>query len=290
MKILVTGGNGQVGWELAQKNSANFQVIALPRSQLDILNNDQIITAITHWQPDIVVNTAAYTAVDKAEQEQEQAFKINRDGPSILTNACAQANLPLLHISTDYVFAGNQSHPYREDEAVGPLNIYGASKLAGEIAVRKQWNKHIILRTSGVFSSHGHNFVKTMLRVAQTKETLSVVNDQITCPTPAADIASTILILCEKLLKSVNPQWGTYHYCSNEPVSWYQLTEAILALARQHYSLTVQQLRAISSAEYTAPARRPAYSALDCTKIKTIFGIQVRSWRDELARIITLPV
>lgn len=286
MKILVSGGNGQIGWELAQKNSIQDIVIALTHTQLDITDPAQINKALLDLTPDIFINAAAYTAVDKAEQEPAQAFAINRDGPAVLAQACASANVPLFHLSTDYVFSGAQQQPYREDDPTNPINIYGESKLAGEKAIRENWHKHCILRVSGIFSAHGHNFVKTILRLAQEKETLRIVADQIICPTPASDIVETILHICRELTSNPQAEWGTYHYCSNEPTDWYHFAEAILAVATDYQPLAVKQFIATTTANYPTPAKRPAYSVLDCSKLQSRFGIEPRTWRENLAPII----
>jgi dTDP-4-dehydrorhamnose reductase len=289
IKLLVTGGNGQLGWELAQRSSAQYEIHALTRAQLDITDRQQVAAIITELQPDIVINTAAYTAVDKAEQESEQAFAINHKGAEIIAEACAQANRPLLHLSTDYVFNGEQREPYHETDMISPINKYGASKWAGEIAVRGLWDQHIILRVSGVFSVHGHNFVKTILRLAQERETLRIVADQIICPTPAADIAETILVICKNIQhenSSAKSIWGTYHYCSSEPTTWHQFAEAIIALAAPQKKLAVKEIIPITTAEFPLPAKRPAYSVLDCRKIQKYFDIETRSWRKGLEEVV----
>lgn len=283
MKLLVTGANGQVGWELAQAGS---QVIALTQSQLNIAHADDIAKKIVEFSPDILINAAAYTAVDKAEQEREHALSINSDGPRFLAQACAQHNIPLIHLSTDYIFSGEQKKPYREEDKAAPLNFYGESKWLGEQAVRECWDKHIILRLSGVFSSHGHNFVKTILRLAKEKEELRVVADQTTCPTSAGSIAKTILLICQKIIGQSAASWGTYNYCSSEPTSWYQFAETIVQMAHPHHSLMVKSIVAIPSSEYPTPAKRPHYSVLNCDKLKKEFGIEQGSWREDLGEVI----
>jgi dTDP-4-dehydrorhamnose reductase len=178
--------------------------------------------AIAHFQPDIIINTAAYTAVNQAEQDTKRALSINYEGVQHLAQRCAQTNTPLIHLSTDYVFAGTQTIPYHENSSPHPINFYGQSKWLGEQAVRDYCTHHIILRISSVFSEYGHNFLKTILRLAQKKNELCIVADQISCPTYAGDIASTLFSMIKQPLV-----WGTYHYCSHEPVSWYQFAIAI---------------------------------------------------------------
>lgn len=288
MQLLITGGNGQVGWELAQCAAPpEYTIHALTRAQLDITNPQQVDVAIAEYKPDVVINTAAYTAVDKAEQEIEQAFAINRDGAKVLAEACTKAQLPLIHLSTDYVFDGKQQQPYREQDAVAPINQYGASKWAGEEAVRAACEQHIILRVSGVFSSHGNNFVKTILRLAQERETLRIVADQTICPTPAADIAQVILMISKQIINN-KKIWGTYHYCSAEPTSWHYFAENIVSLAKQYKPLKVQEIQAITTEEFPTPAQRPRYSVLDCSKLQKNFNIPQRPWHAGLAEVIKI--
>ncbi len=282
MKLLITGGSGQLGSELARKSTTDHSIIALARAELDITKAQQIHAAIEKHQPDFLINAAAYTAVDKAESETDLVYKINRDGPALLAQICAQKKIPLIHVSTDYVFDGNAQQPYQETDAVDPINVYGASKLAGEIAVREHCPQHIILRVSGVFGIYGNNFVKTILRLAQEKETLQIISDKIACPTPAADIADAIITICQR----INNQWGTYHYCSSEPTSWYHFAATIVGKAKKYNPLAVKEILAIPSAEYPTPAKRPAYSALDCAKIQAAFAIRAPSWELGLAQIM----
>ncbi|HZW70843.1 MAG TPA: dTDP-4-dehydrorhamnose reductase [Hanamia sp.] len=271
MKLLITGGNGQVAWEIIRFAVAqNYVVLAPPHQELDITNTQQVNTAIAQFKPQFVINTAAYTQVDKAETEIDRAYAVNRDGAGILACACKETQIPLLHLSTDYVFDGKQKKPYHENDPVAPLNVYGLSKWEGEEAVRKHCPQHIILRVSSVFGVHGHNFVKIILRLAKEKDSLRIVADQITCPTPAAAIAQTVL----KIISA--PQWGTYHYCGDEVVSWYDFARAIVH----------KEIMPITTAEYPTPARRPAYSVLDCHKLLTTFGIEQPSWRQELREVL----
>jgi dTDP-4-dehydrorhamnose reductase len=287
MRYLITGANGQVGHALSQLTSAQKTLIALSHAELDITDLQAIKTAIIHYRPAVIINAAAYTAVDKAEQEMEQAFMVNAQSPRLLAKACAITNIPLIHLSTDYVFNGSQQRPYQESDTVNPLNSYGASKWAGEQAVQEFWHKHIILRLSGVFSAHGHNFVKTILRLAQERETLNIVADQITCPTSAQAIAQTILIIAEKVLQNDN-YWGTYHYASSPPTSWYNFAKKIVSLAEINFPIKTKIINAITTAEYPTPAKRPAYSVLDSNKLKLNFAINPSFWEIELAETLRI--
>jgi dTDP-4-dehydrorhamnose reductase len=287
--LLITGGNGQLAWDLQRFVTDNtINLIACSRETLDITDPVLIQQAFKQFQPDMIINTAAYTAVDKAEQETELAFRINRDGAANLARACSDAQIPLIHLSTDYVFDGQKTTPYQENDQVNPLGIYGQSKWEGEEAVRQYCPQHIILRVSGVFGRHGHNFVKTILRVAGEREILRIVADQITCPTPAADIAATIIILAKQLYskQKEKPLFGTYHYCSNAPTTWHHFAETIIEMASSLYPLQVKEIQPISTAEYPTAAKRPPYCVLDTQKIHTQFGIQPCSWRQELLEVI----
>ena len=217
-RILITGANGQVGWSLRHTHpSSDLLLIAPDESQLDITRLADIEKNIEKHSPDMIINTAAYTAVDKAETDQEKAMQVNAEGPLLLAKTCKKANIPLIHFSTDYIFDGKKKTPYLENDTPNPLNVYRKTKLLGEKNVRDNLEKHIILRVSGVFCVHGHNFVKTMLRLAEEREILSVVDDQITCPTPAIDIATVIWQIASKIFDEKN-RWGTYHYCATPTI------------------------------------------------------------------------
>ncbi|MAZ77221.1 MAG: dTDP-4-dehydrorhamnose reductase [Legionellaceae bacterium] len=286
INILVTGGHGQLAYDLIQASKlTGHQLVATSRHQLDINNPDLIAEMFALYQPNIVINTAAYTAVDKAETEVESAFKINRDGPALLADTCQTFGIPLIHISTDFVFDGNKGSPYLEADTPSPLNVYGDSKLQGECEVRQCLDHHIILRVSGVYGIHGNNFVKTMLRLGKTRDALTVVSDQTTCPTPAQDIANTLLKMAEKIHCGEN-HWGTYHYCGKEQTTWHEFATTIFDIARKHIPLTVQQVDAISTEEYAAPAKRPLHPILNCDKIEKIFNIKQPSWQTSLPDFI----
>lgn len=284
MKILITGAQGQVGSELAkQAIKKKFQVFPPTHAQLDITQTQQISDALANCTPDVVINAAAYTAVDAAENNAKLAFTVNSEGPGLLAQICARQNIPLIHLSTDYIFSGNQTIPYKEEDIANPINTYGQSKLAGETAIREHWDRHLILRVSGIFSSQGNNFVKTILRLAQEKDQLSIVHDQMTCPTSAVDICQAILFLCENLKANL---WGTYHYCSIEPTSWYHFAEAILLHATNYKTLKTKKLLPVASHDYPTRAKRPAYSVLNCSKLKSQWNLDQSSWQTGLIETV----
>ena len=287
MRILVPGGNGQVGWELARRGVQHgLEILALDRGSLDITDLDAVVREVNKSGVSLVVNAAAYTGVDKAELESDLAFAVNRDGPAHLASACAKAGIPLIHISTDYVFNGSKQGPYLETDPVSPLGVYGESKAAGEEEVRRGVREHIVLRTAWVYGVHGHNFVKSMLRLGNTEEIVQVVTDQYGCPTYAADLAEAILTIASRLLQAHPPAWGTYHYCGKGVTTWHGFAEAIFAKAQQYSSLKVRKIEPVSTSEYYARAKRPANSALDCSLLEKEFDISLRFWVESLARMI----
>jgi len=282
MRLLITGSNGQLGTELTRQ-AGGHEVLAADYQQLDITDAGAVKHCVDKLRPDVVINAAAYTAVDRAEEDRDAAFAVNREGPAHLAAACARLGIPLVHVSTDYVFDGSKRDAYVETDPVSPLGVYGASKLAGEEAVRKACAQHLILRTSWVFSAHGHNFVKTMLRVGAEREELGVVADQRGKPTAAAELARLILAV----LPGAEGQWGTYHLAQPEPTSWHGFAEAIFAEAgAQGMQLRVRSVRPIASEEYPTPAKRPKNSVLDCAKFETTFGLPIRPWRESLKDVI----
>ena len=289
MKILITGAQGQVGSELvAIANQSNYNVIAATRSDLDITNEKNVEAYISQVKPDIIINAAAYTAVDKAEEEQDIAYAINCDGAKNLAIACSIQNIPLLHISTDYVCDGSNAAAYNENEAVSPLGIYGESKWQGEEAIRTHLSQHIILRVAWVFGAKGNNFVKTMLRLGSDREELNVVADQFGGPTSAKSIAKTLIHLVESYQQDKNLEWGTYHYCGKEKTNWCDFAIEIFKQANNIGLLQKDmQVNAISTAEYPTLAKRPENSMLDCSKIKNTFEIDMPDWRVELKQVLS---
>lgn len=281
MKILLTGANGQLGRCFQDRLPAHWQIWSTDANELDITDLKQVEAAIVHYQPDAIVNAAAYTAVDKAESEPEIAENINVHGPQNLAIVATKYNVRLVHVSTDYVFDGNATEPYNEDSATNPLSVYGKTKLAGEQAVAQVSYEAIIVRTAWVFSEYGNNFVKTMLRLAKERDSLSIVNDQRGCPTYAGDLAQAIISLLEK-----NAEGGIYHYCGDQEVSWYEFAEEIFKVANERKAISsVPTLSAISTGEFLTPAKRPKYSSLDCLKIKKL-GIIPSNWLKNISTII----
>ena len=288
MKILITGAQGQVGNELtAIANEEGFDVIAAGRADLDITETQNVEEYISQCQPNIVINAAAHTAVDKAESEQDLAFAINQNGAENIALACNRLNIPLLHISTDYVFDGSKAEPYNEDDAISPLGVYGNSKWQGEEVIRKNVNAHIILRVAWVFGAQGNNFVKTMLRLGKDRDELNVVADQFGGPSPAKNIAQTLIELVKQYQNNKSLAWGTYHYCGKEKTTWHGFAEEIFKQANESGLLNKKiKINPISTEEYPTPAKRPANSMLDCTKIKTTFGIDMPEWKDALKLVL----
>jgi dTDP-4-dehydrorhamnose reductase len=285
MKILVFGAAGQVGRELCRLAwPTDWQLAACNRAGCDIADRDQVAATVARERPDIVINAAAYTAVDRAELERDRAWAGNCTGPLNLAYCCKDTGIPLVHISTDYVFDGTKAGPYREDDPVKPLGSYGESKEAGERAVREALPAHVILRTAWIYAAHGHNFVRTMLRLGGERPVLRVVADQIGSPTSAADIAAAIADIVQQFAAG-NRRWGTYHFAGGGAVTWHGFAEAIFAEAAPWRGPS-PKVEAITTADYPTPARRPANSVLDCTKIGAAFGIVPRPWRTQLADVL----
>ena len=285
-RILVTGANGQLGSELLRR-AVRFDVTAegLTSAQLDITDARAVRNAVLGSETAVVVNAAAYTAVDKAESETERAYAVNRDGTANLAAACAEADIPFIHVSTDYVFDGDKATPYTEEDPVHPVGVYGASKEAGEQALRDTWSRHVILRTAWVYSVFGNNFVKTMLRLARERDSLRVVADQRGCPTAAGDIAEAILSIVQRIHGRADIPWGTYHYCGAGSTTWHGFAEAIVQLAAPALGRAVPVIP-ITTADYPTPAKRPANSVLDCGKIRERLGIEPRPWRESLQEVL----
>jgi len=284
MKVLITGKNGQVGSCLVSQLSdmPSIHFLALGREELDITNADQVNEVINKYQPTVIINAAAYTAVDKSESEVELANAINNIGPKNLAKAASSVNAVILHISTDYVFAGNKHGLYTETDEVNPQGVYGQTKLAGEQSVAQECSEHIILRTAWVFSEYGNNFVKTMLRLAQTRDTLGVVGDQYGGPTYAGDIAKALINIAQQLQQGAT-KFGVYNYSGYPHVSWQEFATEIFAKAlSQQVIETPVTVNAISTSEYPTPAKRPANSKLDCSKITTNFSVQPSDWKTAL--------
>lgn len=285
-RILVTGANGQLGSELLRR-APRFNVTAggLTSVQLDITDARAVEQTVLQSGAEVVVNAAAYTAVDKAESETALAYAVNRDGTAHLAAACTAANIPFIHVSTDYVFDGTKDMPYTEDDPVHPVSVYGASKEAGERILRNTWPRHVILRTAWVYSVFGHNFVKTMLRLARERDSLRVVADQRGCPTAAGDLAEAILRIVQRIKSGDEIPWGTYHYCGAGSTTWHGFAEAIVQLAAPKLGKAVPVIP-ITTADYPTPAKRPANSVLDCSRIRDRLGIRPRPWRESLKEVV----
>lgn len=282
--ILLIGNCGQLGKELQQNLTAYGDIIAVGRSRVDLAQPETIRQVMAEVQPHLVINAAAYTAVDKAESEPELATAINAIAPAILAQEAQQVGATLIHISTDYVFDGRQSHPYRETDPTNPLSVYGQTKLAGEQAIRDtKNNRHLILRTSWVYGIHGKsNFVKTMLKLGAEREEIRVVADQIGSPTWARDIAHVIAQMI-----STADIAGTYHYTNSGVASWYDFAIAIFEEAHQlGFPLKVQRVIPITTADYPTPAQRPAYSVLSCEKISKVLETRAPHWREALRQML----
>jgi dTDP-4-dehydrorhamnose reductase len=287
MMLLLVGSRGQLGWELLNATKeCGLDCEGLDTPQVDITDRGAVERTVGRKEFSLVINAAAYTAVDKAESERDQAFAVNAEGPRYLALACARRNIPLIHISTDYVFDGTKKTPYVVSDALCPIGVYGESKAAGERAVQEALETHIILRTSWLYSSHGNNFVKTILRLASEREELKVVGDQYGCPTYAADLAAAIIEITKQIDSGRRIQWGVYHYCGRGVTTWHEFARKICELGGKHTPIRVKEIKAISTDQYPTPAKRPPYSALDCSKIEMVFGIQTRPWQDSLAEMM----
>ena len=257
-KIVITGAYGQVGFCLTQQAQANgWDVLAIDRDKLDITDPQAVNALVKEYQPDVIINAAAHTAVDKAETEIDASYAINRDGPKYLAEAAASVGAAILHISTDYVFAGDKDGIYSEADPVAPQGIYGASKLAGEEAVIIANSKHVILRTAWVFGEHGNNFVKTMLRLGLQRDQLGIVADQFGGPTYAGDIAAALLVMAANTVtRPATVNWGIYHFSGEPHVNWHQFAQAIFDKAVAQLLLTkAPQLNTLTTADYPTPAK-----------------------------------
>lgn len=283
-KIIVTGANGQLGRELSRlaQQFPAFDIVPLSREQLPIHQFESVRNYFDAVRPAYCINCAAYTAVDKAEKEQEQAMLVNAESVSVLAAVCRLYNTRFIHISTDYVFDGTANTPYKEDSKVNPVNFYGLTKLKGEALCLLQNSDSIIIRTSWVYSEFGANFVKTMLRLMKERDTLGVVNDQVGSPTYAGDLAETILtIVANSEQQAANWTAGIYHYSNEGVISWYDFAVAI-----RNLSASTCVVNPIPTSAYPTPAKRPAYSVFSKEKIKQQFGITIPAWETSLQQCI----
>jgi dTDP-4-dehydrorhamnose reductase len=281
--VLVAGKSGQVARCLSDMAlRRNMAIMAMGRPEFDIEDEHRVDRVMAAVKPSAIINAAAYTAVDRAESEAELAFRINGRGAALLANAAARQGIPFVHISTDYVFGGRKHSPYLEDERPDPLSVYGASKLAGEVAVLKTYPDAIVLRTSWIYSSYGENFLRTMLRLSESQHAARIVNDQHGTPTSARDLAAGILTIVDQLCSSTGKHpSGIYHLAGDGETTRYGFAAATFASLAQR-GRRIPGLRAITSAEYPTPARRPDYSALDSTKAERDFGVRLPAWQVSL--------
>jgi dTDP-4-dehydrorhamnose reductase len=282
--ILVIGRTGQVAHELTRGRwPAGFVADFVERPEIDLGHADEARDAVIAARPDIVVSAAAYTAVDAAQSNVDEAFAINRDGPAALAEACREIGAPLVHYSTDYVFDGTKRGAYVEDDPVNPFSVYGASKAAGDAAIRMRLDRHVILRTSWVYSAIGHNFVKTMLRLGAERDRLTVIDDQIGAPTAAADIAAATIAICAALAGGKQDGFGTFHFTGGGTTNWYGFAREIFAGAERRGTRMRAGVQPIPAKEYPSPTPRPTNSALDCGKIARVYGIAARPWQAALS-------
>ena len=292
--IAVTGKNGQLGWELERlsQKHADYQFIFCDRDTLDITDEQAVQIFFEKHRPSILVNCAAYTAVDKAEVEQGPAYRVNAEAVGTLAIQCKKFNTAFITFSTDYVFNGNANEPYKESDDTDPVNYYGYTKLAGEQLALQNWERSIIIRTSWVYSTHGHNFVKTMLRLMKERSVLSVVSDQFGSPTYAKDLAEVVMVFAGKIISGGQQPAhgmqhtgpgisGIFHFSNEGMITWFDFAKEIARL-----SGSACELRAIATSEYPTPAKRPAYSVLDKTRIVRELGVQLKDWKNSLATVV----
>ena len=293
MKILLTGRDGQVGFALHKKLASLGEVIASNRDMLDLSNPEAIRIFIDQTQPDIIINPAAYTKVDQAENESELAVQINAAAPQVLADKASELDIPIIHFSTDYVFDGLKHEPYLETDKVNPQSVYGKTKCQGEEGIRNH-KKHIILRTSWVFSSHGQNFLKTILKLIQEKTSLNVVSDQIGSPTSSEVLADVTYKIVKAIFNDPNfKDFGTYHMTLDGETNWYRyacfITDEAKRLGLQTL-MTSKDIKPISSDAYPTLAKRPMNSRLDTTKIKKTFMLELPHWEEEVKRILKVLI
>ena len=282
MRLMLTGANGQLGWELARSLQPLGEVIALDRTQCDLERPDSLATVVETIRPDVIVNAAAYTAVDKAESEPQRARLVNAEAPGELARLARRHGALLLHYSTDYVFDGSKPGPYVETDPPAPLNVYGASKLEGERAIAAVDGEHLVLRTTWVYAARGANFLRTMLRLGAERETLRVVADQQGAPTWArnlADASALIVAQAQRERRQGSFESGLFHLCAAGHTNWHGFAEAIFAAARARgLPLAVREVAAIATTDYPTPAARPLNSRLDCSRLAGRFGVRLPDW------------
>ncbi len=284
-RVLVTGGKGQVGKAIQKlQKQYKFEIIAPGKEDLDITSYDSIIENIEKYNPSVIVNSAAYTAVDKAEDDMILCHKVNAIGPRNISDICKTRDILLVHLSTDYVFNGLSSKPYNERDKEDPLNVYGKTKLDGEQAIKSLLDKFIIIRTSWVFGIFGNNFPKTIIGLSQKQTELSVINDIFGSPTSARSLAKLILHFCDQYLQSGSLKYGIYHFTNSPQASWYDFASMIIEVAEELGLINqMPNLKGVSSEEYYAKAPKPKYSVLSNSKIREIYNIDIDDWKSELS-------
>lgn len=286
-KILVIGRIGQVGHELSRADwPAGLAVDFVERPQLDLARPKQAQEIVAAARPDIVVNAAAYTAVDDAESDRERAFAVNRDGPAALAEICRELGAALLHFSTDYVYDGQKAEAYIETDPVAPLCVYGASKAEGDAAIAARLERHVILRTSWIYSATGHNFVKTMLRLGPERDRLGIVDDQHGSPTAAVDIAAATIAVCAAIAAGKKDGYGVFHVSGGGTTTWHGFAREIFRGAAARGMKTPRLVEPIATSAYTTPAVRPGNSRLDCGKIARVYGIEAPPWQVSLDAVL----
>jgi len=289
-RILVTGAGGMTGSEVCeQATEAGWMVQPLSHADADITDARAFTDVTQKFRPDIVVNAAAYTAVDRAESDADVAMAVNADGARNVARAAAMTGAPIIHISTDYVFNGEGRAPYSPDAQTSPIGVYGKTKLAGEAAVRDENSSHVIVRTSWVFSHRGSNFVRTMLRLGAERDEVRIVEDQVGRPTSAADLARALLVVAEAITEKPSPA-GVYHFANSGETSWYGFAKAIFEDAADLGEAHTPRIVPIPTSEFPTPARRPAYSVLDTSTFTDRFGVEPRSWRSALRETVALSL
>ena len=285
MRLLVFGAGGQLGQELTALGARRgIALVGLRREEADIADSRAVAAALDREIPGVVVNAGAYTKVDKAEAEREEAYRANAVGPEVLAEACRARGLPLIHLSTDYVFDGTKDGAYRESDPAAPLGVYGASKAAGEGAVRERLREHVILRTAWVYGAYGANFLKTVLRLARERDELRIVADQHGNPTATADLAAAVVAAAERSL-GPDPVWGTFHFTGQGATTWHGFASEIVA-AQAPFTGRRPAVRAITTSEYPTPAARPANSRLDDTRFSAEFGLRAEPWQDRTREVV----
>lgn len=285
MKLLVTGKAGQVVQSLQERAGPDFSVAMAARPEFDLGNPDAISALLDRERPDLVVSAAAYTAVDKAESEPELAHQVNAVGAGIVAAAAAKAGIPIIHLSTDYVYPGNKAQPYVESDPTGPLSVYGKTKLEGEQRVASANPQHVILRTAWVYSPFGNNFVRTMLRLAATRDTLGIVSDQFGNPTSALDIADAILSIAARVQRPDEAHYGVFHVAGSGETNWSGFARAIFSESRA-VGGPAAEVNDITTSDYPTPAQRPANSRLDCSRLMAVYGWKSPDWRDSIKRVV----